>query len=145
PAQTLLRPVACQAKPRSIVLATICVKLSRLKICEPAQGAQSGHEAVLAASGNDEPWYALQPATDRPPREGKYAGSIVRSAHRILLGGSAAEEDPVVDPLRLHELELPLQMRSDEGEHDAPVGIVVFQHSFRERGTVRRPAADHSV
>ena len=58
---------------------------------------------------------------------------VVRSDDRVP-GVAEAQEGPVVDPLRLDELELPLQVRADEGEHQPPVGAVVLGHAVRQAG-----------
>src|SRR5829696_9130010 len=75
---------------------------------------------------------------------GEAAGAVIRPDERILLGRSA-DEDAVVQPLGLDELELPLEVRSGEDEDDAPFGAVVFENSLGQRWAVARPAPDHPV
>ena len=56
-----------------------------------------------------------------------------------------ADEDAVVDPLRLDELELPLQVRAREDERDAAVNAIVLEHAVRQHRSVARAAPDHAV
>src|SRR3954467_6939568 len=86
---------------------------SVLQFGEPAQGAQTRDEAVLAAAGDHEAGQVPQAAPDRLLRGGDAAGSVVMAGHRVLLAG-IADEVAVVDPLGLDELELPFQVGSDE-------------------------------
>ena len=79
---------------------------SGLQLGEPAQGTQTGKEAVLAAPGDHEARQVLQAAPDGPRRDGDGAGSVVMAGHRVLLTGES-DEVAVVDPLGLDELELP--------------------------------------
>ncbi len=74
----------------------------------------------------------------------KLAALAVRPDDGIL-GVARAEEDAVVDPLGLDELELPPEVRADEGEHQPPIGAVVLQHSFRQQRAIRGSAPDHPV
>src|SRR5829696_5336801 len=75
---------------------------------------------------------------------GKAAGAIIRPDERILLG-RGADEDAVVQPLGLDELELPLEVRPGEDEDDAPLGAVVLENPLGQRRAVARPAPDHPV
>ena len=59
--------------------------------------------------------------------------AVLHADQRVPLGGRA-DELAVVDPLPLDELELPGQVRTDEGEHQAAVGAVVLEHAGRQRG-----------
>src|SRR5258708_1966861 len=80
-------------------------RTSVLEIAEPAQGAQPGHEAVLAAARDDEPRKCLQAPPYRPPGDGEVTGAVVGPDD----GGpclAGAEEDAVVHPFGLDELEL---------------------------------------
>src|SRR4051812_27751007 len=86
-----------------------------VEVGQPAQGAQTGGEAVLAAAGDDERRQVRQPAADRRPRDGEAPRAVVRPDQRILLAWRA-DEDPVVEPLGLHELELAPQVRAGEDE-----------------------------
>ena len=56
-----------------------------------------------------------------------------------------ADEDAVVQPLRLDELELALQVRTREDEDDAPVDAVVLEHAVGQHRAVARAAPDHPV
>src|SRR3954471_6387675 len=91
-----------------------------LELREPAERAQAGGKAVLAAAGDDERRQLLQPPSDRPGRAGPGPRPVVRSDDRVLLGGRA-DEDAVVEPLRLHELELAVQLPPGEDEHEPAV------------------------
>ena len=62
----------------------------------------------------------------------------------ISLVGSA-DEDPVVEPLRLDELELALEVRSREHEHDAAVLTVVLDHALGQHRPVARATPDHAM
>src|SRR5690242_5159763 len=52
---------------------------------EPAQRAQTRGEAVFPAAGDHEWRQALQPAADRPLRDGEGAGSVVGPGERVFL------------------------------------------------------------
>src|SRR3954453_2294983 len=127
-----------------VLVATGGLLGSGLELREPAERAQAGGKAVLAAAGDDERRQLLEPAPDRPVRDRQRPGPVVRSDERVLLGGRA-DEDAVVEPLRLDELELAVQVRADEDEHDAALGPVVLEHALREHRPVARPAADHAM
>src|SRR5262249_23931405 len=106
---------------------------------EPAQRAQARGEAVFPAPGDHERRQALQPPADRPLRDGEAARSVAGAGERVFLG-RGADEDAVVQPLRLHELELPLGMGSDEDEDDAAVSAIVLQDPVGEDRAVARAA-----
>ena len=101
-------------------------------------------EAIFTAPRDDKPWEALQAPANRPPRNCKAVALTVRPDDGIL-GVARANEDAVIDPLRLDELELPPQMRSDEGEHQPPIGAIVLQNSFREQRAIRGSTPDHPM
>jgi hypothetical protein len=101
-----------------------------LKVGEPAQGSQSGHEAILAAPRHDKPREALKAPANRTPWGCKAAALVVRPGDRILRV-ARPKENAVIYPLRLDELELPPEVRSDKREHQSPIGAVVLQDSFR--------------
>src|SRR5918994_5280542 len=115
-----------------------------IELGQPVQGAQPGGEEVLAAARDDERRQALQPVPDRPVGDGERPGPVVRADERIFLGGSA-DEDPVVGPLRLDELELTLDVRSGEDEDDPAILAVVVEHPGRQRRAIARAAPDHAV
>ena len=87
------------------------------------------------------PWSRL---AHRPARDGKAVALGVRADDGIL-GVIRPEEDAIIDPLRLNELELPPEVRADEREHQPPIGAVVLQHSVRKERPIRSTAADHTV
>src|SRR5215211_976366 len=117
---------------------------SGLQLRQPAQRSQPRREAILAASGDDERRQALQAAPDWPLRDGERAGPVVRPGERVLLG-RRADEDAVVDPLGLDELELALEVGTDEHEDDASIGAVVLQDAVGQHGAVAGAAPDHPV
>src|SRR3954447_10356586 len=91
---------------------------SCLELRQPAQSAQARREAVLASAGDDEGRQLLQPAADRALRHREAAGAVVGPDERILLL-RCPDEDPVVEPLGLDELELAPEVRAGEDEDDA--------------------------
>jgi hypothetical protein len=93
---------------------------------------------------DDEPRQALQAPADRPPWDGEATGPVVRPDDGVLRV-ARPDEGAAVDPLRLDELELPPQVRTDEGEHQSPIGTVVLQDPFRERRAVGRSAPSQAV
>src|SRR4051812_20436666 len=78
---------------------------SRAKLREPAQGAQSRHEAILTSAHHDEAREAAEALWERSLRDGEPAGSLVRTSQWIL-GIGQPQEVSLVDPFRLNELEL---------------------------------------
>src|SRR5215203_5805374 len=117
---------------------------SRRELCQPAQRAQARGEAVLAATGDDEGRQFLQAAADRPLRDREAAGSFVRSDQRILLC-RRTDEDAVVQPLRLDELELALQVRAGKYEDDPAILAVVLEHPLGKHRPVARAPTNHPV
>jgi hypothetical protein len=115
-----------------------------LKVGEPAQGSQSGHEAIFTAPRDDKPRDALKAFANRPPWNCKAAALVVRPGNGILIAASP-EENAVIYPLRLDELELPAKVSSDKGEHQPTIGAVILQDPFRERLAICGSAPDHSV
>jgi hypothetical protein len=115
-----------------------------LKVGKPAQGSQSGHEAIFAPPRDDKPREALKALANRPPWNCKVTALVVRPGDWILIV-VRPKENAVIYPLRLDELELPPEVRSDKREHQPPVGAVILQDSFRERRAVGGSAPDHSV
>ena len=77
-------------------------------------------------------------------RNGEAARPVVRPDERVLLE-RGADEDAVVEPLGLDELELPLEVRAREDEDDAAIGAVVFEHALGQHRPVARAAPDHAV
>jgi len=118
------------------------------KVGEPAQGSQSWHEAIFTASRNDKPQDALKAFANRPPWNCKaatlVATLVVRPGDGILIA-ARPKKDSVIYPLRLDELELPAEVSADESEHQAPIGAVVLQDSFRERRAICGSAPNHSM
>ncbi|WP_326827977.1 MULTISPECIES: hypothetical protein [unclassified Streptomyces] len=121
----------------------LIVRDVRCRVGDPAQRRQAGHEAVLATPVDDEWRQPLETAADRLARDGEPA-VVVHADQRVLFRGRP-NELAVVHPLPLRELELPVQVRSDKGEHDAAVGAVVLQHSLGQRRAIGRTAHDHAV
>src|SRR5262249_52112326 len=91
-----------------------------------------------------EPREPLQSLGNRPAWDDEATGARIRSGDRIL-GLAGTEEDAVLDPLRLNELELPPEVRSDECEHQSAIGAVVLEDSFRQERTVGGSTSDHSM
>src|SRR3954471_16870350 len=108
---------------------------SWLQLRQPAHRAQARHEAVLATAGDDERRQVVQPATDRPLRHGEASGAVVRADQRVLLQWGA-DEDAVVEPLGLDELELAPEVRAGEHEDDAAIGAIVLEHTLGQYGPV---------
>src|SRR4051812_49230295 len=88
---------------------------SGIEVGEPAQRPEAGHEAVLAAAVDDEVGQPSKAAADRLLGDGELP-AILHADQRVAFGGGA-DELAVVDPFPLDELELPVQARADEGEH----------------------------
>jgi hypothetical protein len=95
------------------------------------QRAQTGHEAVLAATHAYKTWQALKAASDRPPRYREDAPAVIVADEGILLG-SVADEIAVGRPLGLNEFELPPQMCADQEEDAAALSAVIFEHALRQ-------------
>src|SRR5262245_29855900 len=79
----------------------------------------------------------MQASADWFLRNSKDAIALIVAKNRILLR-SMTDEIAVGDPLRLHELELPLLVRSDQEKDPAALGAVIFQNTFRKRLPVIR-------
>jgi hypothetical protein len=127
-----------------VVLKEMISSLLCLKVGEPAQGSQSGHETIFTAPRDDKPRDALNAFANRPPWNCKAAALVVRPGDGILIAASP-KEDAIIYPLRLDELELPAEVSADEREHQPPIGAVILQDSFREQRSVCGSAPDHSV
>src|SRR5262249_25709676 len=80
----------------------------------------------------------------RPLGNGEDAVAVVVADERILLG-AVADEIAVGGPLRLNELELPLQMRADQEKDAAAFGAVVLEDAFRQLRPVVRAAPQEVV
>jgi hypothetical protein len=65
--------------------------------------------------------------------------------HQWVLVVGRADEDPVVHPLRLYELELALQVGADGDEDDAAVFAVVLHHTVGKHRSVAGAAPDQAV
>src|SRR5215207_311390 len=117
---------------------------SGVELRQPAKGLQPRRKAVLAAAGDHERRQRLEPSPDGPLRDREPPGPVVRPDERVLLGRSP-DEDAVVQPLGLDELELALRVRAREHEDDAAVGTVVLEHAFGQHRAIARAAADHPV
>src|SRR5918993_2088877 len=121
-----------------------CVGASCVELREPTQRLQTRCEAILSAASDDERGQLGQPASNWLLWNRECARPVIGSDHWILLG-RGTDEDAVIEPLRLDELELPVQMRSGEDEDDASILPVVVEHAFRQHRAVTRPPADHPV
>src|SRR4051812_36926539 len=89
---------------------------SGFKFRQPPQRAQPRQEAILATPCGNKSSQTLQTPGKRTPRKAECSIAIVRSGDGVFHGASS-EERAIIHPLRLNELELPPEMRSDEGEH----------------------------
>ena len=74
----------------------------------------------------------------------KRARLVVRSDEGVVLE-RGADEDAVVEPLGLDELELALEVRAGEDEDDPAVDAVVLEHAVGQHRPVARAAPDHPV
>src|SRR6185295_2054322 len=92
---------------------------------------QTGNEAVFAAADGHEPRQTVKAPPRRPLGDGEVAVAVVVADERVLLG-AVTDEIAVGHPLRLHELELPLQMRANQEEDAAALGAVVLEHALRQ-------------
>src|SRR5215207_2792127 len=117
---------------------------SCVQLRQPAHGLDAWREEVLPASRHDEGRQVLQLATDRTPGDGEAARPVARSDERVLLEWRA-DEDAVVEPLGLDELELTLEMCPGEHEDDPSIGAVVLELAVGQHGSVARPAPDHAM
>src|SRR5215218_6729076 len=118
--------------------------LSGVQLREPPQSRQAGREAVLATPRRHEWHEPLQASANRALRDREHPGLVAASDERVTLL-RCADEDPVVEPLRLDELELALEVRAGEDEDDSTVDAVVLEHAVGQHRTVARPAPDHPV
>jgi len=67
--------------------------------------------------------------SNRPARDSKSAIVIIRSHDGIFIF-ARAEEDAIVDPLGLNELELTTYVGSHKSEHESTIDTIVFQYSL---------------
>ena len=109
---------------------------------EPAQCSQSGHEAVFTAARDYKPGNALETFSKRFAWQGEV--DVARSGNRIFIV-SGAEENAVIDPLRLNKLELPPDICSDKCEHQPAINSIIDHDSFRKHWSISSAAADHSM
>src|SRR5215510_14010557 len=116
----------------------------RIESREPAQRPQAWHEAVLAASHGDELRQAVKAAPHRFLWNREDALAVVVADERILLS-SMTDEIAVRHPLRLHELELLSQVRTDQQKHAAAVNAVILEDARRHQRSVARAAPDEVV
>src|SRR5262245_42574102 len=101
-----------------------------LKVGEPAQGSQSGHEAIFTAPRDDKTRDALKAFANRAPWNCKVAALVVRPGDGILID-ARPKKDSVIYPLRLDALDLTTKLRTDKRDHLSPIGAVALQYSFR--------------
>src|SRR3954447_2031542 len=117
---------------------------SGVQLRDPAQRSQARREAVLASPGHHERRQVLQPAADRSLRNREDGRVMVRADEGIGLE-RRTDEDAVVEPLGLHELELTFEVGTGEHEHDPAVDTVVLDDAVGEHRSVARAAPDHPV
>src|SRR5260370_7818769 len=86
----------------------------------------------------------MQASSHRRAGYRERSAPVVRPAQRVFLR-RLPEEDAAVDPLRLDELELPLQVGSHEDEHNSPLGPIVLEDALRKRRAVAGAATDHAM
>src|SRR5689334_8214908 len=98
---------------------------------EPTQRSQSRHEAILTATSENELRDSLATPAHRFTRNSKTTWTTGRSGDRIPFR-PGSEEDTVVYPLRLHELELPADVSPNESEHQPAIGAIVVKDAFRQ-------------
>src|SRR4051794_18291495 len=77
-------------------------------------------------------------------RDGEAASLVIRPHEGVLLR-RGADEDAVVEPLGLDELELSAQVGSREHEDDSPVDVVVFEYALGQHRSIAGAAPDHAV
>src|SRR6266849_1852327 len=110
-----------------------------MKICQPVERADPWHKAVLAASGNDKAFQAVQSPVDGSLRDGEGAGAVIGPCNHISLL-IQTDEAAIVVPLRFHKLKLPRKAAADKDENASSVDAVVLQHAIRQHRTVGRAA-----
>ena len=84
----------------------------------------------LATADGDESRHNVKASSDQPLLNGEVAVAVVVADQLVLLA-AVTDEIAVGRPLRLDELELPLQMRADQEEDAATLGAVILEHSLR--------------
>jgi hypothetical protein len=119
-------------------------RASGFKTAKPVQSPEARHEAVFTASRHDKSRQPLKTLANRTLRHRK-AGSVLIRTDDWILVAVRAEEDAIVDPLRLDEFELPSDVGSDEGEHQSSIRAIVLENSVRQERAVSGSAADHSM
>src|SRR5215208_999391 len=154
--------ISVSRAPISVVIAlSACGRFRVMSAtCPPEPYSTSTGESGSAAPGSGGP---KSSAFQRSVRVGlvatwsSFPGSLPcqvpssasqRSARRPgqwVLFGRRADEDAVIDPLGLDELELALQVRTDEHEDDASVDAVVLQDAVGQHRAVAGAAPDHPV
>src|SRR6516164_3496912 len=102
------------------------------QVGEPSQGTQPRHKTVFTAADGNEVRQPLKTASDWPLRNSEHAVAFVVTDEGILLR-SVTDKIAIGHPLRLHELELPLQVSADQEEDAAALSAIVFEHSLRQR------------
>jgi hypothetical protein len=73
----------------------------------------------------------VQAPPNRRSGDGEDTLTLIVADEWILLG-SVADEVAVGHPLRLNELELPMQMRADQQEDAAALSAVIIEHALRQ-------------
>src|SRR6266849_10277759 len=86
----------------------------------------------------------MQASSHRRARYRERSAPVVRPDQRVFLRGRS-KEDAAVAPLRLDELELPLQVGSHADEHESTLGPIVLQDALRKQRAIAGAATDHAV
>src|ERR1700674_2625849 len=95
------------------------------QLCHPLERAQSRHEAVLTTTHHDKLGEPMKSAPNGLIRDGKDPFSVGVSHNRVLLG-TEIDEIAARNPLRLHKLELALQMGTNQQEDAAAFRPVIL-------------------
>src|SRR3984957_9049724 len=95
------------------------------QLCQPLERAQSRHEAVLTTTHHDKLGEPMKSAPNGLIRDGKDPFSVGVSHNRVLLG-TKIDEIAARNPLRLHKLELALQMGTNQQEDAAALRPVIL-------------------
>jgi len=101
----------------------------RFQIGEPAQGAQSWHEAVFATARDYKVWDALKAPSHWLARQREI--DVTRANNWISII-SRPKKDSVIYPLRLHELKLPSNVCANKSKHQTSIDAIVVENTFGE-------------
>src|SRR5688572_25154154 len=118
--------------------------ISGFKTGKPLKSPQAGHEAVFASTGDDKTRQSLQALSNRPAGYRKAVVGLNCADDRVFVL-VRSKENAVIDPLRLNELELTTEVRSDKREHQTAFDAVILENTVRQQWTVGRSSTDHAV